>query len=425
MSTPTAAQGRNAAKRPLPEGWRWAKLGDVCAQDRHIVEPHSDEANSLTYFSLEHIESETGRILKVPQDHIEDIGKSASFRFDDRHVLYGKLRPYLNKVALPDSAGRCTVELIPLLPNENTDRGFLALLLRRPETVDFAMQHRTGSRMPRADMKSLITLEVPLPPLPEQRNIVATLNERMASVERARRAAEDMIEHIDALKNAFLSEIFALGKNLASGWRWVTLGEVCEISDSGTWGESDPLYGISVLRSTNFRDDGTLDFSDLSLRDIRQSHRVSKRLRPGDIVLERSGGGPNQPVGRVCIFYDDTREHIFGNFCQRLRTDRAICDAKFLFWYLYAFHATGQTESYQKRTTGIRNLEYKRYINQEIPLPPLAEQQRIVVLLDERIAALERAKAAAQEQLEAINALPAAWLRLAFTGEIQYDHDSS
>lgn len=209
MSTPAAAQGRNAAKRPLPEGWRWAKLGDICVQDRHIVEPHTDEAKSLTYYSLEHIESETGRILKTPQDHIKEIGKSASFRFDDRHVLYGKLRPYLNKVALPESAGRCTVELIPLLPNENTTRSFLALLLRRPETVDFAMQHRTGSRMPRADMKSLITLEVPLPPLPEQHRIVAKLNERLAAVDRARRAAEDMIEQFDALKSAFLREIFA------------------------------------------------------------------------------------------------------------------------------------------------------------------------------------------------------------------------
>lgn len=209
MTAASAAPGRNAAPRPLPDGWRWARLGDVCLMDRRIVVPNSDEAASLTYYSLEHIESETGRMLKEPTAVIDDQGKSATFRFDERHVLYGKLRPYLNKVALPDSSGRCTVELIPLLPNDDIEREFLVWLLRRQETVEFAMQNRTGSRMPRADMASLLTLEIPLPPLPEQRRIASMLNEQMAMVEQARRAAEEMLETVAALKNAFLREIFA------------------------------------------------------------------------------------------------------------------------------------------------------------------------------------------------------------------------
>ena len=109
-------------------------------QDRKIVEPNTAEADSLTYYGLEDVESETGRILKAPVELIEDAGKSGSFRFDEHHVLYGKLRPYLNKVALPDTPGRCTTEMIPLLPCEGIDRVFLAWVLRRTETVEFAMQ---------------------------------------------------------------------------------------------------------------------------------------------------------------------------------------------------------------------------------------------------------------------------------------------
>ena len=418
MSTLAAAQRRDRAKRPLPEGWRWARLGETCVQDKHIVEPHTDEANSLTYYSLEHIESETGRILKVPQDHIEELGKSASFRFDNRHVLYGKLRPYLNKVALPDTAGRCTVELIPLLPNENTDRGFLALLLRRPETVDFAMQHRTGSRMPRSDMKSLITLEVPLPPLAEQQRIATLLDERVAAVERARQAVEDSLVQIGALKKAFLREIVDVGRVLPQDWRWVTLEAIVKLADSGVWGEADPDEGVSVLRSTNFNNNGTLDLTKLTFRDISPNDRDSKGLRAGDILLERSGGGPSQPVGRVCIFDGDSEPHVFGNFCQRLRVDADVCENAFLFWYLYAFHSTGQTASYQRRTTGIRNLEYRRYIAQSIPLPPMPVQRKIAAKAKEKMDTVERAEAATHEQLDAINALSASYLRMAFAGEL-------
>jgi restriction endonuclease S subunit len=220
----TAAQARLAAVKALPaaflrqvfpqpgqllpDGWRWVKLGDVCKQDRQIVEPNTAEADSLTYYSLEHIESETGRILKAPAEQIEDIGKSTTFRFEERHVLYGKLRPYLNKVALPDTSGRCTTEIIPLKPHDDIDRVFLAWVLRRCETVEFAMQGKTGSRMPRADMDSLLKLSIPLPPLSEQLRIAEVLREQMKSVETARTAAEEELNTINSLPAALLRRAF-------------------------------------------------------------------------------------------------------------------------------------------------------------------------------------------------------------------------
>ncbi len=197
------------ANETLPDGWRWVKLGDVCRQDRQIVESFSSEAGALAYYSLEHIEAETGRILKSPLERVEDEGKSTTFRFDERHVLYGKLRPYLNKVALPDAPGRCTTEMIPLLPLDDVDREFLAWLLRRRETVDFAMQDKTGSRMPRADMGSFLQMHVPLPPLSEQRRIAGLLREQMAAVEKARAAAEEELNTINALPAALLRRAFS------------------------------------------------------------------------------------------------------------------------------------------------------------------------------------------------------------------------
>jgi len=207
-SQSTAVQSQISSHRPLPAGWRWVKLGEVCKQDRQIVEPNTAEADSLTYYSLEHIESETGRILKASIELIAEAGKSTTFRFDERHVLYGKLRPYLNKVVLPDSLGRCTTEMIPLLCSNDIDRVFLAWVLRRHETVEFAMEGKTGSRMPRADIVNLLTLEIPLPPLAEQRRIAGGLREQMAAVEKARAAAEAELKMINALPAALLRRAF-------------------------------------------------------------------------------------------------------------------------------------------------------------------------------------------------------------------------
>jgi len=162
--------GAESAK--LPNAWQRLELREVCLQDRRIVEPASAEATSLTYLGLEHIESNTGRVLRTTAKPASEEGRSTTFAFDERHILYGKLRPYLNKVALPECQGRCTTELIPLLPRpEIVTREYLANLLRSGVVVAAAMQGKTGSRMPRADMDSLMALRFPIPPLADQRRL--------------------------------------------------------------------------------------------------------------------------------------------------------------------------------------------------------------------------------------------------------------
>ena len=218
-------------RRKLPDGWRWAKLGQICAEDKRTVLPDSRQAADLPYVGLENVESQSGRILRAMNDGAEDLVQSNSFAFTDEHVLYGKLRPYLNKVALPASPGRCTTELIPILPFPEVDRSFLAWLLRRSETVEVAMQGVTGSRMPRANMKELFSMTVPLPPLSEQRRIVAALDEKLAAVEQARQAARAQLDAARALPAAYLRAVFE-GEE-ASEWPVYRLGDIA-VTTSGT-----------------------------------------------------------------------------------------------------------------------------------------------------------------------------------------------
>lgn len=181
-------------KERLGSGWVSLTIGDLCHEERVVVNPDAPLAKELPYLGLEHVESGSGRILNERIAARSSEGRSVTFRFDERHVLYGKLRPYLNKVALPDFEGRCTTELIPLLPRTGVSREFLAWLLRRPQTVEAAMREKTGARMPRADMRRLLSLSVTIPAdIEEQRRLAAEMTARMSLVDEAKAACQEQL----------------------------------------------------------------------------------------------------------------------------------------------------------------------------------------------------------------------------------------
>lgn len=182
--------------------------------------------------------------------------------------------------------------------------------------------------------------------------------------------------------------------------QYIPLGDLLESSDSGVWGDEDLDAGVSVLRSTNFNPDGTLDLTKLTFRALDARDQSRKLLRAGDILLEKSGGGPKQPVGRVCLFLGDAAPHAFGNFIARLRPARRVL-SEYLFYYLWQFHSSGKTSHYQKQTTGIRNLEFRRYLTIPVPVCAIEEQRRIVDQLS-RAESIVRLRGQAQQKAAAL-----------------------
>ena len=166
---------------------RAAKLGEICVQDRITI--RSGERNDLKYIGLESIESNTGDFTNGQLSKTPEVPQANSFFFNSQHVLYGKLRPYLNKVALPDFEGKCSTEIIPLLPKADLERAYLAYFLRSPDIVRQISERTAGARMPRADMDHLFSLTIPLPPLPEQRRLADILS-RAEGIVRLRREAQ-------------------------------------------------------------------------------------------------------------------------------------------------------------------------------------------------------------------------------------------
>jgi type I restriction enzyme S subunit len=164
-------------------------------------------------------------------------------------------------------------------------------------------------------------------------------------------------------------------------WEKVRLSEVIEKPLSGEWGEEGD--DIFVLRTTNFSNDGTLDLTSVVKRNIPLAKVERKRLLFGDTILEKSGGSPSQPVGRVVYFnIESEASYLCNNFTSVLRSKKNA-DSKYVFWFLFNNHITKKTLQYQNKTTGIINLQTERYLEElQIPLPTLSAQKKVAAILD-------------------------------------------
>src|SRR6056297_3354019 len=158
----------NTDRNGLPEGWEWKKLGEVCNYDKNRG------SYTKPYVGLEDIESNTAKFIGSP--YFRKV-KSITFLFNDSHILYGRLRPYLNKVLVPDFEGHCSTEIFPIKVSNVIDRNFLATWFMLDSTVYKINSTCTGSRMPRANMKAVLNFKIPLPSLAEQKRIVAILDD--------------------------------------------------------------------------------------------------------------------------------------------------------------------------------------------------------------------------------------------------------
>ena len=161
----------------------------------------------------------------------------------------------------------------------------------------------------------------------------------------------------------------------------IQLEEIIEKPITGEWGTDGKT--VKVIRTTNFTNKGELDLNEIVERSISREKIAKKKLIKGDIIIEKSGGSPTQPVGRV-IYFDQDGEYLCNNFTSILRPKTKLVFPKYLHYQLFAAHKFGVTESFQNKTTGIINLQLPRYIsNLSIPHFSLETQKRIAQILDD------------------------------------------
>jgi type I restriction enzyme S subunit len=190
------------------------------------------------------------------------------------------------------------------------------------------------------------------------------------------------------------------GSVLPEGWAEVMLEEIVIHAIGGEWGEAAEKPGlveVSVIRGTEFREWARDRGATAAVRFIRRSRLAQRKLEVGDIVVEISGGGPDQPVGRTLLIDGEalghnTRPLVCSNFCRLMRLHPAV-DPAFVRVALHEKYLRGEVTDYQTQTTNLRNLDFKDFLSGTLlRLPPLAEQKRIAARAEELLAAVQEAR---------------------------------
>lgn len=384
-----------------------------------------DRGFGLPYIGLEHIESYTGRLIIDPS--VKPTGSVSHFRRD--HILFGKLRPYLAKVALPDFDGTCSTEAIVLKTRPGYEPRFLRYVLLSKPFLDEVSISTYGAKMPRTSWEFMRNRLVPNPTPEEQKRIADFLDRETARIDELIFKKERLANLVDSKWSATVDHATTRGvappgirrdttsddvNHVPSHWAVVALKRIAGIR----YGISEPPEyrsdGVPLIRATNIRR-GKIELNDVVFvnpNDIPPSRIVW--LSPGDIIVVRSGAY----TGDSALV---RREHCpaIAGFDMVLTPKQ--CDPEFLqFVLLSSYVLDGQIGFYKMRAAQ-PHLNAAELGSLRIYLPPKEEQRHIVGYLNSQLARLERLREATLESIRKLRELRSALITCAVTGQIDIE----
>lgn len=450
----------------LPDGWTLATLADVAVPRKLKTAPEG--LGALPFIGMDGIEAHTSRLLEtVPASTMKS--SVALFYTDD--VLYGRLRPYLNKVYRADFDGAASAEFIVMQSTAAIDPGFLHHLLMRPEFVSFASQINKGDR-PRVDFEEISEFEFALPPIEEQRRIVA----RLRSLKSRIRQSQDELAYIPKLaeryrqavledafsgeltsswreanaevapasefrklrhqwaanraqqagvgrdeRNAFLGRDVQLQHAIAEQaseeplpeqWEWCGIGEVFGVYVGATPSRSNPAYWNGEVPWVS---SGEVAFCRIGKTaetiTAEGLANASTRLHPpGTVLLGMIGEGKTR--GQAAIL---ELEACNNQNCAAIRVSEAGYPEEYVYWYLYAVYERTRTAGAGNNQAALNKEKVQRLV---LPLAPLEEAKIVVATIEEQFAPLHRMENEVQSALKQLGHLEKRLLAKAFRGEL-------
>lgn len=310
----------------------------------------------------------------------ENIENTFTKVFHKGDVLFGRRRAYLKKAAVAPFDGICSgdITVIEAKPNKIIPE-LLPFIIQNDNLFDFAVEKSAGSLSPRVKWSHLQNYEFELPDLNKQRELA----ELLWAAEETRRSYKKTIVVTKRYLHTKFNEIYESSLFNKNSWDEYSISDIINTPISGNWGKENKMNnsGVNVLRTTNFTDDGIIDYSDVVTRDIDKNKIGEKELRFGDIIIEKSGGSDSKPVGRVVMYDKCDKNYICNNFTSVLRRKSNFIDNDFLFLFLFYCYHNGKTKLYDHKTTGIHNLKLQEYLdNTTIKIPPMEIQKQFVDL---------------------------------------------
>lgn len=382
-------------------------LQDVATIERDIVEPSRIRAGTL-YVGLENIES-GGRFKNVRAVESGELA-SSKFTFTPRHVLYGKLRPYLAKIARPDFDGICSTDILPVLPGPKLDRGYLSWLLLNPQMVALAASRATGANLPRLSPNALAEMELPLPPLPEQRRITAILDE--ADALRAKRRAA--LAKLDSLTQSIFLDMFGDPATNPKEWSIAALAELIAVGpQNGLYKpSSDYGSGTRILRIDAFYSGAVTALDRLKRVRISDHEKATYGLRSGDIVINRVNS--REYLGKSALIPTLHEPVVFESNMMRFGVDPARIDSTYLIHLLQTPRIRAHILTSAKDAVNQSSINQQDVKSIPVMLPPLPLQSQFA----RSVRNLGALRVSAQSALVELDSLFAALQHRAFRGHL-------
>lgn len=354
----------------MRDGWVGTTLGEVMTEVKTRVSDPST-AGVERYVGLEHFDGGSPVLCRwgIPTDVVS--GKTL---FDRDDVLFGKLRPYLRKVASAPWPGICSTDVLALRSREMVTPRYLELLLSSEPVIAHAVDTSAGTRMPRTSFRALASFEFPLPPLTEQRRIVDLIE----AVDDARRTSADAILVVESARSALREDITCAAEVAPE----VALREVTtKIGSGATPRGGRAAYhqsGVPLIRSQNVHDYRFVS-EGLAFIDTEQAARLDGvTVEAGDVLINITGAS----VNRVCVAPTWTLPARVNQHVAILRPDPAKLDTSYLVHLLRRNDIKARLDATSGSGTTRPALTKAQLEDLRIPVPPIAMQRSVAGLLD-------------------------------------------
>jgi len=369
----------------LPEDWQVVPLGDLATIRGETINP--SQRPDLRYIGLEHLVSGDPRVRSWGNAHQVRSAKSAFLPGD---LLYGKLRPYLDKGAVAEWAGMSSTDILVITPGDRIDPAFLGYVVHTQGFIQHAVATTTGVNHPRTSWTALRAFLLPLPPLAEQRAIAHVLS----TVQRAREATEAVIAATRELKRSLMRHLFTYGPVPMDEVAGVRLKET-EIGVVPEHWKLEPLRtllreplrnGHSAREATSSEGVRTLTLTavtknSFSIVNTKITVADASRVRdlwlsPGDILVERAN--TRELVGLAALYEGPTGFAIFPDLMVRVRVDRARILEPFLSAYLVSSSCRAYFQRSARGTAGsMPKIDHGTIERTVVPVPSLNEQESV------------------------------------------------
>lgn len=405
----------------LPPGWRWVRLGEVCAINPRRSRPGRDEEAPTSFVPMHAVDEITGQITAMQTRPYAGVRRAYTY-FEEGDMLFAKITPCMEngKAAIArgliDGIGFGSTEFHILRPGADVMAEWVWLYARQERFRQTAKRaFRGGVGQQRVPQKFLESSSIPLPPLDEQRRIVAKVEMLMERVREAKRLRSDSRIDADTLMDAALSEAF---RTEEARDMWPKIQDLCEIRGGlqKTPKRAPKDNPRPYLRVANVQR-GYLALQDVAYFEVSDPELERYRLLPGDVLIIEGNGSPDL-VGRTAIFRGEIEDCVHQNHVIRLRPNTPHVLPEFLSAYLTSTSGREIIRELSHTSSGLLNLSVGKIRTIPVPPLPISEQRRIVAYLDSVQAQVTALKQAQQDTDAELHRLEQAILDRAFRGEL-------